>query len=220
MGMLDIVTLSNEEVLSGLDELIAGVKKDEYLNKQFYEILEDSKRRIKSCVWRDYVTDKPTENVKAVFKYIDYELGDNFSIENFNDEDENIKRNCEDGWTCKEDECLWKPVETEYKVDFKKVWSGLFELKKGMDEDDFLRSKYSNLIRNIMERVNSGEWKNLRGYPPAIRTMVIYKAYVTDNYTEYGVAMYFPNKKYLASSGLQKFSETTLWKPLEIEEMV
>ena len=98
MSHFDIKILSTEEILTGLDELIAGMKRDEVLNKKFTAILEDSKRRIISCEWVDYTKKKPEKDLKAVFKYpnspcagIDYCF-----VDSFYKTDALIKKNCEE----------------------------------------------------------------------------------------------------------------------------
>jgi len=214
--------LSTKEILSGLTELRTGMKKDEYLDKEFSAILEDSERRIRSCEWRDYTKERPKENIKVVFKIPDSIFNSRW-VGDFFEDDAQIKKDCEeDGYTYKEGELLWKPFETESKLSFDLVWRKMFILEKGFNEDEYMRNKYSNLITNIMERVNSGEWRNLRGYRPVEKMPVIYKALYKhcDDYYKYGVSMYYPDCNKIMEISDKNLFRTIKWKPLEIEEII
>lgn len=220
MNLFNMTVLGTEEILSGLDELIAGMKKDSYLDKKFSAILEDSKRRIKSCEWIDYTKGRPDKNIMAVFKY-PVPWGEESYVRNFYEEEKRMKRNFEeDGWCYKEGELFWKPLETEHELDLNTVMDGLFELSEGMAENEYLKSKYENLIDNIIERVSSGEWRNFRGNHAVYGLWVIYKALYYGDEWRYGTSLYDPNAEKLVHLRMPDLYETILWKPLEIEKRV
>lgn len=224
MSRFDMTILSTEEILSGLKELRTGMKKDEYLDKEFSAILEDSERRIRSCEWRDYTKERPKENIKVIFKVPDSKFNSRW-VGDFYEEDALIKKHCkEDDYTYKEGELLWKPFETESKISFDLVWRKMLILEKGFNEDEYMRNRYSNLITNIMERVNSGEWRNLRGYRPVERMPVIYKASYLgrgdNDYDRYGVSMYYPDCNKIMGIRDKNLFHTIKWKPLEIENVI
>ena len=220
MSRLTMKKLSTEEILSGLNELKAGMKKDPSLDKKFTAILEDSERRIKSCEWKDFTKVKSKDNVKCVFKLANYTY-DNVYIKDFFEAEEHIKKNCEeDGWEYTEGELFWKPLETEHEIDLKEVWDGLFELYLGINEEEGLKIRYSDIIDNIMERVNSGKWFNFRGYQAAYRLKVIYKALYHGDWWRYGASLYDPNADKIIAITMPELCESIWWKPLEIENIV
>lgn len=221
LDYLHMEPLSTEKILAGLKELRDGMKKDEVLDKKFSSILEDSERRIRSCEWVDFNKVKPKHNIKALFKDVSDSKYSLPMVRDFDEEEERIKKFYEeDGYVYRDGEHLWKPFETERRMDIDEVWKGLCELREGFLGEEFLRKKYSNLIVNIMERVNSGEWNNFRGYKPFYEIDVIYKAKYAncDDYWSFGVSHVSSQSGRLINLLLPELYESIWWKPLNVEE--
>lgn len=217
-----MTVLSTGKILSGLNMFRTTMKKDEFLDKEFSAVVEDSERRIRSCEWRDYMKEKPEEKMKVVFKCTnslvpESHVYDVHKIENM------IKRYAKiDGRAYKEGDLLWKPFETEYRIPFETVRRKLLIMKSIFDKDEYMRSKYSNLVTNIMERVNSGEWKILREYIPVKNMHIIFKALYknSDDRWIYGTSLYIAKENRILMVERKMDFQIIKWKPLEIEELI
>ena len=198
------------------------MKKNECLDKEFSAVLEDSERRIRSCEWRDYTKEKPKENMKVIFKKLNYfypssHVYDVNKIENM------IKQYAKlDGFAYKEGDLLWKPFETEYRISFETIWEKLLTMKSIFDKDEYMRNKYSNLTTNIIERVNSGEWKTLREYLPIKDMHIIFKALYKncDDRWIYDTSPYTLKYNQILRVKNKNDYQIIKWKPLEIEEII
>jgi len=217
-----MTVLSTGEILSGLNMFRTGMKKDEFLDKEFSAILEDSERRIRSCEWRDYMIEKPEEGTKIIFNCPKYLYKKAYFYDVYKNKcmmEQYAKFN---GRTCKEGDLLWKPFETEYRIPFETVQRKLLIMKSIFDEDEYMRNKYSNLVTNIIERVNSGEWKILREYIPVKDMYIMFKALYknSDDRWMYGASLYVAKQNRILSVERKIDFQVIKWKPLEIEELI